>query len=514
MNISLLVGPETVESYKRLSYSPWHALAELVDNSTQAYFDNREILDQAYEREGVGLEVDVVYERDDDVIRVSDNSIGMSADELAYALRVGARPRNASWRSRFGMGLKTSACWLGNEWSVRTKKLGETTEYTVLVDVARVASGDTTLPTTEKPNQDPSKHYTIITIKKLNQRFHGRTIGKIKQYLSSMYRQDLRTGALTLRWQGVDLDWVDSEERFAQARDGTRYRRDFSFEVDGKEVRGWVGVLDFGHGGRPYAGFSMLHADRVIRGWPDSWRPESIFGDQEGGRNDLVNQRITGEIHLNGFEVTHTKDDIVWLGDQEEQVEKKLAAACKPFVDLARDRRRPDMQGRGGPSDVEIKTAVDEIKHELSSSELADLINLEDVPPPEVLQQSAQPVLDSIGRRMPDYVAKVGGHEVDLYLAGDLSRNDPYLTVDTASVERVVVAVNLRHPYLEEVSGSVGMRDYLRYCVYDAIAEWQALHKTGSMHPSTIRTIKDGLLRLPSQIEAPTASAGSVDGVD
>ena len=34
-----------ISSYKRLSYDPWYAFAEFVDNSTQAYFDNKEILD-------------------------------------------------------------------------------------------------------------------------------------------------------------------------------------------------------------------------------------------------------------------------------------------------------------------------------------------------------------------------------------------------------------------------------------------------------------------------------------
>ena len=32
--------------------TPWHAIAEFVDNSTQSYFDNRQALDAAYKAEG------------------------------------------------------------------------------------------------------------------------------------------------------------------------------------------------------------------------------------------------------------------------------------------------------------------------------------------------------------------------------------------------------------------------------------------------------------------------------
>ena len=40
----LILGYDVVRSYKRLSYTPWHALAEFVDNSTQAYMDNSDEL--------------------------------------------------------------------------------------------------------------------------------------------------------------------------------------------------------------------------------------------------------------------------------------------------------------------------------------------------------------------------------------------------------------------------------------------------------------------------------------
>src|SRR4051794_40801224 len=135
MSIEVRIGTESILNYKRLSYDVWYALAEFIDNSTQSFFNNRAALTDAYDREGKMLEVRVVYDRDTDVLRVTDNAMGMSLQELDHALQIALPPANTSGRSEFGMGLKTAACWLGDYWIVRTKKLGEDNEYEVHFDV-------------------------------------------------------------------------------------------------------------------------------------------------------------------------------------------------------------------------------------------------------------------------------------------------------------------------------------------------------------------------------------------
>ena len=151
----LVLGLDVIRSYKRLSYTIWHAIAEFIDNSTQSYFNNRDELDAAFEAAGTGLDVSVVYDRDADLLRISDNAMGMSYEELDYGLRVGARPAISSGRSQFGMGMKTAACWIGNHWTVRTKRLGDTVEHTVEVDVERVADGMNDLPHTQIDGKSP-----------------------------------------------------------------------------------------------------------------------------------------------------------------------------------------------------------------------------------------------------------------------------------------------------------------------------------------------------------------------
>src|SRR3989442_10007105 len=89
--LELKIGPDVITSYKRLAYTPWHALAEFVDNSTQAYFNNRKQLDALLKKEQDRLTVSIAYDRGDDLLRIADNSSGMDYDELETALHVGHR---------------------------------------------------------------------------------------------------------------------------------------------------------------------------------------------------------------------------------------------------------------------------------------------------------------------------------------------------------------------------------------------------------------------------------------
>jgi hypothetical protein len=497
MAVQLELGLEVIHSYKRLSYKAWYALAEFVDNSTQSYFNNEEQLKQAYVDEGTTLTVSIVYDKREGRIRISDNAMGMSLEELQYGLKIGKPPANTSGRSQYGMGMKTAACWLGNKWRVRTKRLGETTEHSIEVEVDKVAAGNNVLPHSESQGKDPSLHYTVLEIEDLNRELRTKTITKVKDYLRSIYRSDIRSGLLTLLWQDEPLQWIDEDENILADREGNRYKKEFDFEVEDKRVHGWVGVLD--RGSRARAGFSILHKDRVVKGWPDSWRPESIYGQIQGS-NDLVNQRLIGEIHLDDFQVSHTKDDILWMGNEEEDVQQKLKEVSADYREVARTRRHTHQDERR-PSDLDIQTAVEELQSEITSAEMADLLTMEPVPPPEIVEEEFRPLLESIDPNDLTFGGALGLLTVSGYLIADASSNDPYVAVESTDPAQVIVAINLNHPHIAQLSGTEGMLNYLRHCTYDAIAEWQARHKTSALDPHTIKMLKDKLLRLSLQIE-------------
>jgi hypothetical protein len=124
--MELQLGPEIIASYKRLAYKHWYALAEFIDNSTQAFFNNKEKMKEVYKKEDETLTIKIDYGEDAEgyYLTIEDNSIGMSLSELEEAVILGRPPKDTSGRSKYGLGLKTAACWFGDLWKVTTKKFG------------------------------------------------------------------------------------------------------------------------------------------------------------------------------------------------------------------------------------------------------------------------------------------------------------------------------------------------------------------------------------------------------
>lgn len=495
--MELKIGLDTISNYKRLAYTPWHAIAELIDNSTQSYFNSKE-LEKHFKENDEMLNVDIVYERDDDILRISDNSIGMSHDELEAALYVGKPPVNATGRSKYGLGLKTAACWLGNIWTIKTKKLGNPIEYSVKIDVDKIANGENTLiPTEVTKNSD--LHYTIIEIKNLNRTFPARTTGKIKKFLKSMYRVDFRNKTLKLTWQGEELKWEEIEERILKDREGNKYKKSIKINVHGKEITGWVAVLGIGGGSRADAGFSIIQSNRVIKGWPDSWRPSKIYG-QDQGSNDLINQRLFGEIHLDGFTVSHTKDSILWFGDEEEEVEKALFEACSDYRQVAKESRK-NKNASTGPSPLATTAAIDDLKKELSSPEMVDEINLTEIPDEEALKESIHDISSNVeSTQQANMNVIIGTLTVKVYLDSELSPFDPYVLIEASRPEEIIIIINQSHPHWMQLKDTEVL-NYLRHCTYDGVAEWQARIKASRIDPNTIKMLKDKLLRVQYIIE-------------
>jgi hypothetical protein len=454
--------------------------------------NHRPALDAAYKQEGDGLDVSVTYSKNDRTLTVADNAMGMSIDELSRALTVGLPPQNPNGRSRYGLGMKTAASWLGTSWSIRTTKLGDPNEYIVTVDMAEVEKGNPAVDLVTKP-APAEKHYTIITVFDLYKQFGTRGLAKIKRRLSSMYRKDFLDLGLTLRWQSEELHWSGFDGQLLTDKEGRPYREDFEFVVDGKTVRGWGGLLF--KGSRTDAGFSILQNNRVIKGWPDSWRPFTIYGD---ARNDLINQRLVGEVHLDGFDVSHTKDDIHWRGSQEEDVEENLKTELRDLITHARSFRKGAGLAAGGPSQVDVTKATTTIQEELTSNEMLDQIEFEELDPDMVRASLAHISGQVKSKEKPAISAQVGKIKVTVYVVRDLSPNDPYVILDSAVANEVIIIINLVHPFvLTQISDEDGVLNYFRHCIYDAVAEAKARMGDGEVTPETVKMLKDHLLRVP-----------------
>ena len=133
---------------------------------------------------------------------------------------------------------------------MRTKKLGETVEHQVTVDVKKIADGSPVLPHKQIKDRPAKDHFTIVEISKHNRAFHGRTLGRIKQFLSSMYRQDFRAAfdrhPLRRAWQtrGVVPDKLLAEMKLARAKKG---QQRFQGKRAHYRLAGLPRIADFHH---------------------------------------------------------------------------------------------------------------------------------------------------------------------------------------------------------------------------------------------------------------------------
>lgn len=321
-------------AFSRLSYQPWFAIAEFVDNALQSYLANRKALAKA---DGKGRPLKVEVRIEDGLIRVSDNAAGIATGEMGRAFSPAAPPEDSTGLSEFGIGLKAAACWLCEHWTVRTTALGETKEREIKFDVKRVVEEEIEeLPVAVK-RAKASEHYTVVDLTRLRAQPKTRTITKIREHLAGIYREFLRDGDLELRFvtnrTEEALEYVDrpllTARDFRTAKGKRRrWRKDIHIDLGGgRVVRGWAGLLEKGSTAR--AGFAILRRRRLVQGSADEgWRPLEIFK----APNKATYQRLVGELHVEGFNVSHTKDGIQWEEAEEDLLHKlKLQLDQEPL---------------------------------------------------------------------------------------------------------------------------------------------------------------------------------------
>lgn len=518
--ISMGTEPEHILTFRRLTYKPWTALGEFIDNSTSSYRANREALDKAYAQEAKeglapvnGLVVKVVFGKNaagEDILRIRDTAMGMSHDELTNALKIGKPPAGNMFRSKYGMGMKTASCWFGNIWTITTSKLGEKGGHRIEVDVNRIAKGDMDLRYQFIPDHKESEHFTVIEISDLQQGIAGRTIGKVKDFLSSMYRVDLSPigGAPTMELWYNDVKISGEsfrDDEFLVDSEGRPYKKEFSFSLGkrgdkDRSVRGWVGILK--NGSRAKAGFSIFSSERMVRGYPDSWRPTDLYGQLQGS-NDLVNQRLVGEVYLEGFIETMSKDDINWQGDEEDRLSEKLKEIAEDYRKTAQKYRRHSDDERG-PSDFDKKVALEALAEELGSIEIREILsNSAQLPSEELVKKDQDLLRKKLEEAQKfDLIEPIGDLSAHVKIDNELTPLQPYMVwTQSSDGKKFYVGMNMHHPILETFQGSADLVLFLRLCAYEAIAEYIAQKGSDRVRPESIRQIKSNLMSLRHQME-------------
>lgn len=490
---------------KHLNYKPWYALAEFVDNAIQSYLDNEYQL-RALGGKNYKLRVEIEVNSDDGgTIVVRDNAGGIALSDFPRAFRPAEIPPDSSGLCEFGMGMKSAAFWFAEKWSVRTCALNEVVERQVNLDIRSILAEKIEDLNVVERRAETEEHYTEIVLTNLHQTPLGKTLGKIRDHLCSIYRVYLRDGTFELIFKDEALSYPAPSILKApyfknpSGKELTWQKKiDFDFG-DGLRAHGFAALFDVASTAR--AGFALFRRNRLIEGSADEgYRPHAIFGNP----NDYTYQRLFGELQLEGFEVSHTKDGFQWDNNEEaflQLLQEELDREPLPLLKQAEGHRvRPK------PEDF-IKGA------EKANQRTTETIQ-KCVPPVMQKQHELGPETKPIPAALPkagetasmrEITVDVNGVKwlIRIELSTDASIGDWLSISDAANkppapkgCRLLCLRLSLTHPFMERYCGTTADRiePILRIAAALALAETNA-RDSGEKFAGTIRRNLNQFLR-------------------
>jgi len=328
-NVNIRPGVTILSVLKHLNYKPYYALAEFVDNAIDSYLKNETEL-RKIEGEYFKLRVDIEFDTNNKKITIKDNAAGIHSDDYQRAFRTAELPPDNTRLSEFGMGMKSAACWFSNTWQAKTTALYENVERKVSFDISKIVEDKIQELQIETKEAKPNSHYTLITLFGIEEKMPiRRGLGKVKRHLASIYRDFFRQGILDLYINGEKLSYktpkiLDTAYFETPNAENVKWKQEVDFDFgnnhNGGKLRakGFIAIMETMS--VRDSGFALFRRGRVIEGSADNdegFRPPALSGSLGSHRY----KRLFGELHLEGFSVSHTKDGFQWDDNMEAFLE-------------------------------------------------------------------------------------------------------------------------------------------------------------------------------------------------
>jgi hypothetical protein len=500
--VSIRPGPSVLSVLRFLNYKPWFALAEFVDNALQSYVENKPAL-QGIHGEKVRLKVSIDIDTSPPGrITIRDNAGGIGRPIFPRAFRPAVVPPDRSGLSEFGMGMKSAACWFAPRWQVRTKACGEIIERTVKFDIARIVRDELEELDIGERAARPNEHYTEIILEDPYQLPGGRTLGKIKEHLTDIYRVFVRNGVLDLFLNGELLIYEEppilKAPLYKELNGPARlWRKDIQFELGGDlSVSGFAALRDPGNYSR--SGFSLFRRGRLIEGsGEEGYRPALVFGTS--GSSSYARLRLFGELHLSGFDVSHTKDGFKWDENEEPFLELlkeyldtddfPLLRQCEHYRSLAskKDRTQAATQALRRTVDA-IADTISEVLPKLADQE------------PVGTRTEPLPIITNLVSRELRFNFRSEPWLIRIELSDDPAVGDWLTVSDLAAIagkpDTIEIRLSMRHPFMVTFAqtNANDIEPLLRVAAALALSEKLA-RRAGVKSAGTVRRNMNEILR-------------------
>ena len=501
LKINIRPGVGILSILRSVNYRPWFAIAEFVDNSIQSFSDYKSEIEHV---DGGNAKLKVEIELDTSEggqLIVRDNAAGIHEKDYSRAFRPAEVPPDTTGLSEFGMGMKSAACWFSPNWTVRTTALGESVEKTISFDISHIVLDNIEELDVRQRLTDPNAHFTEITLSNLFKPPQTKTIGRIREHLESIYRVFIRNGILELRYRDETLSYSEPNILCAPfykfpCEKPRLWRKELDFDFGlGLRASGFAALREEGSTSR--AGFALFRRNRLIQGSVDEgYRPSSIFGRS----NSFTYQRLFGELYLEGFDVSHTKDGFQWDENEDvflEFLKDELNKDPIPLLFQAEGHRvrpkRKDLQKGAKTSTQRVSQTV---KNELPPVVEEQLIQVpEDNPLPSDLPTEKKLVANrSVSVEIDNETWKISIELSDNIAVGDWLHISEEIW--DGNMRHVKIRLSLVHPFMVQFSGTETdqIEPLQRMAIAIALAEIMA-RESGIKMAGTFRRYINELLR-------------------
>lgn len=499
--IDIRPGVSVLAVLRHLNYKPWYALAEFVDNAVESFLKHRDSLqhvDGSTSKLRVRIHVDGAPPAQ---ISIRDNAAGIAESEYSRAFRPAAIPPDRSGLAEFGMGMKSAACWFSPYWSVRTSALGEEVVREVRFDIDNIINDDISELSIREATAEAEHHYTEIVLTNVFHVPKGRTIGKLKEHLADIYRAFIRDDLLELYFNDELLTYTEPEilraPYFKDPENGRDrlWRKDIAFDFGGAlAVHGFAALR--ARASTAKAGLALFRRGRVIEGSGDEgYRPAHIFGRS----NSYRYQRLFGELHLEGFDVSHTKDGFRW--DENEQPFLELLREYLDSEDLPLLRQAEGYRVRVAPDRLEsVATEAIASTADVMKEKLPEVLSTVSTEPLVEVPEIEAPEGSTLVSRQFDIMVRGIQWSINVELGNDPAEGAWLVVTDPAAPRgrprRLGIRVSLAHPFMVRFGqgDKEGVEALLRVATAISLAEVLA-RDAGAKFAGTMRRNINEILR-------------------
>ena len=164
--VDITPTPRILRTLGEIPFQPWQCIAELIDNSIDAFL--------AYKEGGDERKITIAWSKDSvpmhqRTLEICDNAQGMTLEQMQNAVRAGYSTNDPIGNlGLFGMGFNIATARLGEVTTISSSRAGDEYWISLTLDFdALLRSGRFEVPVTYEKKYDVSEHGTRIIVSKL-----------------------------------------------------------------------------------------------------------------------------------------------------------------------------------------------------------------------------------------------------------------------------------------------------------------------------------------------------------